>query len=64
MESLKASIASVKSRCNALKEQLQQLAPLDDGSVLENKLKRAQAEAAQLSGQLQTRLQRRMTVSV
>ncbi len=59
--SLKVSIATAKSKCNHLKEQLQQLAPSEEGSGLENKLKKAQVEAAQLSAQLQKRLQGQMT---
>jgi hypothetical protein len=61
MASLRASLDLEKSKCNALKEQLEQLAPSEDGTGLENKLKRAQAEAAQLSAQIQKRLQGQKT---
>jgi hypothetical protein len=61
MASLRASLASATSKRDTLKEQLQQLAPSEDGFGLENKLKKAQAEAAQLSAQIQKRLQGQKT---
>jgi hypothetical protein len=51
--SLRASLDSIKSKCKTIKEQLQQLAPSQDSTGLENKLRKAQGEAAQLSAQIQ-----------
>ncbi len=61
MASLRASLDLAKSQCEALKEQLERLAPSEDGSGLENKYKKALAEAAQLSAQIQKRLQGQKT---